>query len=268
MQYVHDFLYYYWVFVKSHPDVLFDLLFQTPVHALEVSRDFFEKNLANRGLLLLLREKDKIRKRNRAKMILRLQENLRPMEFRQGEYLFETGDNGDTLYMVESGLVDILMEDDKRVLTATPGNVCGEHSVITKKSRNSSAVCVSPEGCQVYQMQGDDFRKLMDSSPEVKDSLRDLCLRRNFKKAVVMRLQKEFPYDDPRQAFDAIKEGVKGNALTMEEVRRLLRGWDKDITDEEIAEVVERLDLTKSGFISYDEFKKIFIADIRKSEAI
>lgn len=237
----------------------------TPVHALEVSRDFFEKNLANRSLLLMLREKDKIRKRNRAKVILRQQEGLTPAKFKKGDYLFKSGESTDILYMVESGLVDVLM-GDKKVLTSTPGNIVGEHAVITEKKRNSTAICVSNEGCQVYQMNGKDFRKLLDESPEVKNSLRDLCLRRDFKKAVVLRLKQEFPYDNPRQAFDAVRGDEE--VLSFEAVAGLLRELDPDTSDEEVSEVVQRLDFTKTGSISYEEFKKVFIADIRKSQTI
>ncbi|KAL3904313.1 MAG: hypothetical protein SGILL_010116, partial [Bacillariaceae sp.] len=52
---------------------------QTPVHALEISREYFEKyiSISESGLYLILKEKDKIRKRNRAKTILRMQKDLK-----------------------------------------------------------------------------------------------------------------------------------------------------------------------------------------------
>lgn len=102
---------------------------KTPVHAMQISREYFEKYLAgsDAGLLLTLKEKDKIRKRNRAKTILRLQKDLVEKTFEKGENLFEAGESDDCLYLVESGLVDMLV-DGKRVFTATPGNICGEYS--------------------------------------------------------------------------------------------------------------------------------------------
>lgn len=97
---------------------------------MEISREYFERYLAksDSGLLLTLREKDKIRKRNRAKMILRLQGNLQKRIFAPGDVVFEKGDaSGDSLFLVESGNVHI-MEGGKNVFTATPTNVFGEYS--------------------------------------------------------------------------------------------------------------------------------------------
>ena len=102
----------------------------TPVHAMEISREYFEKYLAksDSGLLLTLREKDKIRKRNRTKMILRSQGNLIPRKYTPGELIFEKGDSGNSLFLVESGNVNIT-ENGKHVFTATPSNVFGEYSM-------------------------------------------------------------------------------------------------------------------------------------------
>jgi CRP-like cAMP-binding protein len=177
---------------------------RTPVHAYEISREYFEKYLKSKDLLLTLREKDKIRKRNRAKTILRLQtKDLHECDFQAGDKLFTEGDQGDSIYNVEHGNIDITIRD-RLVFTATPGNLCGEHSLITGRPRNVTATCASKDGCKCSKMMGADFHKLLESSPGMHESLRDLCLRRDFKKAVVHRLQKEFPYDNPREAFDAV----------------------------------------------------------------
>jgi CRP-like cAMP-binding protein len=67
---------------------------KTPVHAIEIKREYFEKYIASSesGLLLTLREKDKIRKRNRAKTVLRLQKNMTKVQFQEGELVFSPGD--------------------------------------------------------------------------------------------------------------------------------------------------------------------------------
>jgi len=191
------------------------IICKTPVHAMCISREYFEKYLATSesGLLLTIKEKDKIRKRNRAKTILKLQKNLEDCDFQEGEALFSAGEAGDVLYIVEEGKVDIKVRGE-HVFTATPGNLCGEHSVLTGQRRNSTAICASPEGCKAEKMSGKDFRTLLDSSPGMEDSLRELSVRRDFKKAVVHRLRNEFPYDDPRQAFDAVKGGSMRRQLT------------------------------------------------------
>ena len=242
----------------------------TPVHAMEISREYFERYLAksDSDLMLTLREKDKIRKRNRAKLILQMQKNLRERRFGPGEVVFKRGQDGNSLFLVESGTVNIV-ENGQRVFQALPRNVFGEHSLITGRPRNCTAICGAKEGCVLKELPKTDFHKLKKKSPYIVASLRDLSIRRDFKKAVVMRLKKEFPYDNPREAFDAVKTpGNKSDRLDVRAVGSLMRELNPDYTDEEILEIIRTLDLTKSGDVNFDEFKKVFVADIRKSASI
>jgi Ca2+-binding EF-hand superfamily protein len=117
-------------------------------------------------------------------------------------------------------------------------------------------------------MTGTDFRALLDTYPEIRDSLYDLGMRRNFKKAVVHRIKKEFPYDNPREAFDAIKTDHTVKDLTRAELRHLILDLNPKYTDEEIDRLLSAVKLTKSESMSYDEFEKVFIADKRKSASI
>lgn len=230
---------------------------KSPVHAMQIPRDYFEKMVADSPqseMLLTLREKDKIRKRNRAKAILRLQSTLQEIKFNKGDHLFKMGEEGDYLFILEKGNVDVII-DEKKVFGVTPGNVCGEHSLLTGKPRNTRALCVSNEGCIAQKLAGRDFRKLVDVSPNVKDSLYDLNMRRQFKKAVVLRLNKEFPYANPREAFDAVDLEKRG-VLDVEAISKLLRELNPEITKEEINEMMVALDLTQSGDITFEEFKK------------
>jgi CRP-like cAMP-binding protein len=59
------------------------------------------------GLVLSLREKDKIRKRNRAKALLKLQSGMIKEVSKEGEKLYKEGDAGDSMYIVEEGKVDV-----------------------------------------------------------------------------------------------------------------------------------------------------------------
>ena len=145
-------------------------------------------------------------------------------DYQEGEARFSAGEEGDALYIVDSGEVDVQVRG-KHVFTATPGNLCGEHSVLTGQNRNSTAICASPEGCRAEKMSCKDFRTLMDSSPGMEDSLRELSIRRDFKKAVVHRLRKEFPYDNPKAAFDAVKGGSMRRQLT----RKFKERGDPDV---------------------------------------
>ncbi|GAX21660.1 hypothetical protein FisN_29Hh098 [Fistulifera solaris] len=242
----------------------------TPVHAMEISREYFEKYLASSDadLLLTLKEKDMIRKRNRAKMILRLQKNLKEMQYRNGQTIFSPGDASDHLFIVEKGKVDILM-DGSNVFSATPGNVFGEYAAITGRRRNCSAECSDKDGCKLLKMMGRDFRKLVQLSPELGSSLRDLSIRRDFKKAVVKRINKEFPYNAPLEAFNAIRSNIcRDECLCQEAISVLMRELNPEFTDEEMEEVMRTLGLSNNESLSFDAFKKIFIADKQRSKAI
>lgn len=245
------------------------IICETPVHAMQINREYFKKVIAESGesgIFLTMREKDKIRKKNRAKVILRLEKNLKEVKLKHNEFVFKHGDEGDSLFIVDEGKVGVTV-DDKLVFCVNPGNVFGENSLLTGRYRNSSAVCQSELGCITQRLEGSDFRKVVGASPNVKESLSDLCRRRDFKKSVVLRLKKDFPYENPREAFDAVDSSRKGY-LDVESVTKLLREMDSTYTDEEVTKVIKALDLSNSGQIEFDEFKKVFVADIRTAASI
>jgi Ca2+-binding EF-hand superfamily protein len=117
-------------------------------------------------------------------------------------------------------------------------------------------------------MKGRDFHRLAKRAPDIMTSLRNLSLRRDFKKAVVHRLKKEFPYDNPREAFDAVKLDKNRQNLNVEDVTQLMRELNPNYTKAEILEIIRVLALTKSEDVSFDEFKKVFIADVRLSASV
>ena len=101
---------------------------KTPVHVIEISREYFEKYMASSsGLVLSLREKDKIRKRNRAKALLKLQSGMKSQSFKYGDEVYTEGDAGDSLYIVEKGKLDVTT-GGHQVIVAQEGNFCGEVS--------------------------------------------------------------------------------------------------------------------------------------------
>ena len=241
----------------------------TPVHAMKISQEYFDKYIASgsSGLYLTLREKDKIRKRNRAKTILSMQKDLKTTAKPCKSKFYEDGDDGDTMWILEEGKVDVRVGGDKAVFSVFPGNIFGEHAVITGKQRNCDAVCVSKEGCIAQELQGWQFRKLLASSTSVQDSLKELYLRREFKKAIVNRMRKNFPYDDPEEAFAAADESHVGR-LDKENVSKLMREMNPEFTDTEVEDVIHALNLTGSGSVTFAEMKKALIGDIRTAASM
>jgi len=228
----------------------------TPVNAISISREYFDKYLASSGLTQDLKEKDKTRKRNRAKTILRLQKNLKPISVKNGDALFRCGEEAESLFILENGKVDILV-GGKKVFNVSAGDIFGEHSLIMSRPRNTSAVCRS-NNCLVYEMKERDFYEIYTSSTQVRTSLRELCFRREFQKALVKKTGKEFPsIRDLREVFDAADPDKTG-LLEIDQVAVVLKSFDPSLTESEIQEVLNALDLNDSGKISFHEFKLIF----------
>lgn len=241
---------------------------QTPVHALQINREYFEKYISysESGLYLILKEKDKIRKRNRAKTILRMQKDLKTVTVPRRGKLFKNGDDGGSLFIVESGQVDVEI-NGKTIFSCFPGNIIGEHSVLTGNKRNCDAKCVSKEGCVAQELPGHHFRKLLETSPSIRQSLRELQLRREFKKAVVNRSRKNFPYENPEKAFEAADIEQVGQ-LDKESIAKLMRELNPEYTDDEIDQVLQSLDLTDSGVVTFAEMKKALIGDKQASASM
>lgn len=239
----------------------------TPVHAIEISREYFEKYLASSGVALDLKEKDRTRKRNRAKTILQLQQNLKSLTVNENDVIFAVGEEADAMYIVEAGNVEVMV-DDKRVFTVKPGDIFGEHSLIMSRPRNTSAICMGPKTCKIYKMMASDFYKIYNSSSSLKHSLREVCLRREFQKALVKKTKKEFPsVNDLRQVFDS-SDSDGSDSLDFKEVQSLLRSFDQSLSDDEIREVLSSLDLKSDGKIGFDEFRVIFGMDDARASSI
>lgn len=228
----------------------------TPIHAIEISREYFEKYLASSGLKLDLKEKDRTRKRNRAKTLLRLQKNLKPRTFERGDIIFKEGDDAEGLFILEEGNVDVCV-DQKRVFATKPGDIFGEHSLVLSRPRNTTAVCVS-KSCIAHEMKARDFYEIYNSHEQIKTSLRELCYRREFQKALVKMTDKEFPsIYDLADVFDAADTDNTGY-LDIQEVKPVLSSFDPSLSEAEIKEVLSSIDLDDSGRISFDQFKLIF----------
>ncbi len=239
----------------------------TPVHAIEISREYFEKYLASSGLALDLKEKDKTRKRNRAKTILRLQKNLKPVMVKKEEALFRCKEEAESLFILEKGQVDIQVGGKRVFSSKTKGDIFGEHSLIMGRPRNTSAICKSKE-CLVYEMKQRDFYEIYNSSSQVRRPLRELCFRREFQKALVKKTGKEFPsVSDLHEFFDAA-DSEKTGLLEIDQVAIVLRSFDPSLMESEIKEVLDALDLNESGKISFNEFKIIFGMDEARAASI
>jgi len=230
----------------------------TPVHAIEISKEYFDKYIADgQDAALSLREKIKLRKWSRAKSILNLQKNLNEKTYRNGDFVYEQGQEGSELFIVEEGAIDVMVEDHT-VFTVKKGELCGDYALVFGRPRNTSAKCVSDQ-CKLQALNAKEFQKLTRSNPFVRESLREIALRREFQKALVFAIKKSFPTkeDELREAFHAVDYNKSGQ-IDLSDVALMLKNMDSTFSDKDIAEILNSLDLDESGSIQWGEFKRVF----------
>ena len=94
-------------------------------------------------------------------------------DFEAGHTVFQEGDSGDALYILQSGLVKLSKVDlgghEKTLALLQPPEYFGEMALIGNAPRSASALTLAPVTCWLlYQ---DDFRRLMESFPSISLSL-------------------------------------------------------------------------------------------------
>lgn len=230
----------------------------TPLHCIEIGRDYLKKYLADGfETELNLIEKDRLRRQDRAKVILGLQSRLESHTIKKGDHIYIQWEDGDDIFLLEDGVVDINV-DGRPVFTVQKGELFGEYSTIFGRPRNTSARCIS-QHCNIEVMKLKDFEDIMNSNQSIRDGLRDVVFRREFKKALVYATKKAFPSTESelKEAFEKIDVDGSG-IIELTEIRTLLRKMDRTFTDEDIALILNSLDLDGKGKIRWAEFKQIF----------
>jgi len=232
----------------------------TPVHAIEISKEYFEKYLASGyDTQLNIRELDKERKRNRAKAILASTKSMEEQSYPRGAFLYQPGSPGDQIFILEEGDVDVTIAGHT-VHTVKQTEMCGEDAVIFGKARNTAARCVS-EKCLAHILNGNDFLKIVNSiaSSSLKESLRDITHRREFQKAFVYTTKRDFPKTEVglRKAFEEADYDRSGE-IDVADITRMLKRIDETWTSKEIQDILSSLDLDRTGGVNWEEFKRIF----------
>jgi CRP-like cAMP-binding protein len=193
-----------------------------------------------------------------AKNLIRLQTNVNELIFNKGDIIYREGDTGMAMYQVSSGELEVL-HDGKKVHMYESGDSFGESSLIFQRPRSSTVKCVTDK-CTMLEMKGEDFLAVLTSSPEMASSLRNMCRKRLFKKAVKQfSLQKNrgLSDEDIVAAFHDADVDRSGS-LSLDEVRRLMHRTDPNFPMEEIRELLKFIDVDEDGGVNLEEFKRLF----------
>jgi len=92
---------------------------------------------------------------------------MRPVHFEKGETVFREGDEGDTMYVILDGLINIsvLLADGKELSLANmeKGNFFGDMAIIENAPR--SATCKAVQACGLIALSRSDFYGIIHKHP-------------------------------------------------------------------------------------------------------
>lgn len=87
----------------------------------------------------------------------------------KGQPLFHRGDQGDALYIIETGLIKIVREDEQGneviLNQCGPGEAIGEMSLFDREPRSASVVAITD--AEFLELKRDTFFELIDQRPDV-----------------------------------------------------------------------------------------------------
>jgi CRP-like cAMP-binding protein len=106
--------------------------------------------------------------------LARLVGSLRKRRYRRNQTIFHQGDPGDSLYVIVSGAVKIVLPDsagDEGAIIATlgPGDFFGELALLDGEDHSASAV--ASEVTEALVLRRDAFDRLVDEDPDVRRAL-------------------------------------------------------------------------------------------------
>jgi len=232
----------------------------TPVQVLEISREYYEKCIrSDEEVGATMAEIDRTRQRERAKVIFGLQDSLKTQKVEPGDIIFREGSDGDLLYILDKGEVDITV-GGRKVRSLRTGEMTGEHAAFyANKAYNVTAQCVSGDGCTMQLLDGKKIREMCKNNSDLNNSFRDIILRRDFKKALVRATGRNFPENQRtlREAFDILDINKSGK-LEFDAIKEAVLQWDKSYTESDIKDMLKSLDTKSQGHLTWDEFRRIF----------
>lgn len=234
----------------------------TPVDLIKIKRSDFEKYThSSKSARDTLMWRWRSRALADAKALIRLQTNLKPKTFAKGDVVYKEGDVGGGMYFVDEdrgGILDV-KHGDVTVHQIRPGESFGESSLLFGKPRSSTVICASDK-CYLHEMLGADFLAFLETSPETKTKLLNMCRKRLFKKAVKkysMEQNTGFNNEDLIKAFHLIDVDKNGE-LDFDEVKKLMHTMDPTISDNDIQEFMKYIDVDDDGKLSFKDFKRLF----------
>eukprot|EP00980_Cylindrotheca_fusiformis_P012679 scaffold3103_cov136-Cylindrotheca_fusiformis.AAC.17 len=138
----------------------------TPVHAIKITKEYFEKYLSASGSELNLRMLETSKSRDISRELFDgfsslLSQNMKNKSFKSGDVIYKEGDKGRDMFFIKSGTVSVTNKDGFRA-TLKQGDFVGEGALIKHKPRSGTVTCLTP--VEAMFISRSYFEKYMASS--------------------------------------------------------------------------------------------------------
>lgn len=113
--------------------------------------------------------------------LYKLVDQLPSKEYETGSYLFHVGEEGDSLYVVLSGMLEVVLaggtEDEMLLRVCGPGEYVGEMSLIMPRGKRTASVRAK-EPSSVLMMSRDKFTEVLERWPIISYSMIEIMSER------------------------------------------------------------------------------------------
>jgi len=191
-------------------------------------------------------------------------------EFRAGDVLFREGETGEEMYVIQSGLVQVLKRvggDERPLATLGRGEFLGEMAILNGKPRTATAVVLEDAKCLVID--GRTLESMITKNPEIAmrlikklarrldsaDEMIQILMNPDPKARVMLGLKRHAEmFGEPIPADKG--GGVRVNTSAIDLAREV--GTDED----NVVDVLSRL--TRLRIAWEDELGSIVISDVSR----
>jgi len=105
---------------------------------------------------------------------------LRPMSFNAGQKIFDAGDEGSALYIIQRGKVKVshcnLDGKEKILAYLSPGKIFGEMSLVDEQPRSATTMAVKPT--ILYALYAEEYWGLINRFPRIAHNLAKIVAQR------------------------------------------------------------------------------------------
>ncbi|MEZ5584368.1 MAG: cyclic nucleotide-binding domain-containing protein [Candidatus Competibacteraceae bacterium] len=114
--------------------------------------------------------------------VTRVSHVLRPIFFPAGEAVIEQGQSGDTMYLIATGAVEVVVQDEnapgseRKLAELGEGDFFGEIALLAELKRTATVRTIEP--CAVLELSREDLTELMRGHPELDRAVREAYLVR------------------------------------------------------------------------------------------